>query len=257
MKIITWNVNGIRAAYNKGFLDWLKKEDADIVCIQETKAHENQLPEELLSPVGYQSFWNESHKKGYAGVAIYTKKEPFDVIGNFKNIKFHEDGRVLEAHYDNFVLFNIYFPNGGMRADGTDMLPYKLEFYDELIEHIKTLRKEGKSVIVCGDYNIAHTEIDIARPEANKNSIGFSPPERAKLSEFFAETGMTDVFRHFNPKEKDAYTWWSFRAGARQRNVGWRLDYFSVSEDLLSQVKSIRHATETTGSDHCPVILDF
>jgi len=257
MKIISWNVNGIRAAYKKGFLDFFQKEEADIFCIQESKAHEDQLNKELLSPSGYNSFWNIGPRKGYSGVGVFVKENPILVKKKFPDMpQFHEEGRVIELKFKKFTLLNIYFPNGGTRSDGTEMLSYKLRFYDNFLSYVNNLRQEGESVIVCGDFNIAHTEIDIARPKENENSIGFLPEERAKLDKVF-KSGLVDVFRKLHPNLKDAYTWWSFRSGARERNVGWRLDYFVVSKDLIAKVKNISHRTDVFGSDHCPVVLEI
>ncbi len=257
MKIITWNVNGVRAIYKKGFSDWLKKENADIVCLQETKADPKILSDEFKKPLDYFSYWNNGSKSGYSGVVTYSKVQPLEITNKFpKTPEFHEEGRVVETKYSDFTLLNIYFPNGGTRADGTEMLSYKLRFYDLFIDYVQKKHKKGESVIICGDFNIAHTEIDIARPKENEHSIGFLPEERIKLDKLI-KTGFVDIFRWKNPKLKDQYTWWSYRTRARERNVGWRLDYFFVSPDLKKRIKKIEILTDVMGSDHCPVLLEI
>jgi len=256
-KIISWNVNGIRAALKKGFLEWLAKENADLVCIQESKAREDQLDSSITDHPQYKSFWSSAQRPGYSGVAVFMKKKADLLKKHFPGQdKFHDEGRVIEVRYPDFILLNIYFPNGGTRADGREMLTYKLAFYDDLIAYLRELRKENPHIIICGDFNVAHTEKDIARPKENKDSIGFLPAERKKLDDLIRE-GFRDVFRVKNPEISDAYTWWSFRSQARRRNVGWRLDYFFVSENLLPKVRNIYHLSEVSGSDHCPVVLEL
>jgi len=252
----------VRAVIKKGFLDWVKQEDHDILCLQETKAFEHQMPVEMRFALNdYDYVWHEGKRPWYAGTATFYKKS-LQLIGKssrFANIEhFNDDGRVVEIRFEfdgkEIVLLNLYFPNGGTRANGQEMLSYKLAFYDHFLHYATTLKNEGKSVIACGDFNICHTEIDIARPEANKNSIGFLLVEREKIWSVF-DAGFVDVFRNFNPGLRDQYTWWSYRAGARPRNVGWRLDYFVVSKDLLQNIKWIKHLTNVMGSDHCPIQL--
>ncbi len=255
MKIVTWNVNGIRAVAKKGLLDWIKKEDADIICLQETKAFPNDLPEELKNPKGYHAVWHSGTRKGYAGTLILSKEEPISSQSKFDIPEFHEDGRITQAEFKDFTLLNIYFPNGGTRADGTEMLTYKLKFYDHILAYVNKLRESGRGVIITGDFNIAHEEIDIARPKENANSIGFLPVERKKLGELM-DNGYIDVFRHFN-SDKVEYTWWSYRMSARGRNVGWRLDYFLVTKDLLSKITKVHHEHNVHGSDHCPVAIEL
>jgi exodeoxyribonuclease-3 len=256
MKIASWNVNGVRAVANKGFWNWFDAQDADIVCLQETKAFPSQLTPDLRAPLGYHAIWHEGKTPGYAGVVIFSKIKPLSEKAIFHDLdQFHLDGRVVEARFEDFVLLNIYFPNGSPRADGREMLAYKLDFYDKFIGYANHLRSEGLSVIACGDFNICHKEIDIARPKENANSIGFLPVERQKLDEFVAH-GYTDCFRRFYPDVADKYTWWSYRGGARERNVGWRLDYFFVSDDLIGKVKKVEHQEFIYGSDHCPIILE-
>lgn len=258
MKIVSWNVNGIRAVAKKGYWDWFKEQDADIICLQETKAFQDQLDAALACPPGYHSVWHAGEKPGYAGTVTFSKKEPITHTSKFEEelAFFHEEGRVVETKFPSFTLLNIYFPNGGTRANGEERLTFKLYFYAEFLNYIDSLRTKGEKVIVCGDYNICHTEIDIARPKANENSIGFLPIEREWIDRL-VEHGWIDVFRHFNPDAQDAYTWWSYRAGTRPNNVGWRIDYFFVSPDLIDKVTHFEHQTEVMGSDHCPVMMEI
>lgn len=272
MKILSRNVNGIRAVLRKGLIDFLEKESPDIFCIQETKAFEHQLPaafKNRLHKHEYDRCRHAGERPGYAGTAIFRKRTIDDVVScnTFDQTPmFYEDGRVTQIDFDypaaaggtgNTALLNIYFPNGGTRADGTEMLTYKLEFYDHLITYIQQLQADGKQVIVVGDYNICHTEIDIARPEANKNSIGFLPIEREKVSELLEKAQMTDIFRHFHPDQVDEYTWWSYRGGARSRNVWRRIDYMTTSSWLIDMIDNFRHRQDVMGSDHCPVEMVF
>lgn len=259
MKIFSWNINGIRAIEKKGFLDIIKKEKPNIVCLQETKAFLDQIPKSIKD-LPYHLVWHDGIRPGYSGTAIFSKNEPDSSKTNFEKYpKFHEDGRVTEAVFGDVTLLNIYFPNGGERANGQEMLTYKMEFYDELLEYIKNLKKKGrKKILIVGDFNIAHTEIDIARPKENENTIGFTLPERNKFTEFLKKGGLVDVFRHKNPNKKDEYTWWSYRAiGARERNVGWRIDYAVCTQELLPEVKSIKLRQDIEGSDHCPVVVEL
>ncbi|MDD3793940.1 MAG: exodeoxyribonuclease III [Candidatus Gracilibacteria bacterium] len=275
MKIISWNVNGIRAVAQKGFKEFISKENPDILCIQETKAFEAQFLKQVGNIDGYKYVWHTGTKAGYAGTAIFYKSdiEIIDTKNDFGEIDhFHDDGRVTELEFfysphsispqgrevtqekKHIVLLNGYFPNGGTRADGTEMVDYKLEFYDHLKNYTRNLKKAGKQVIVTGDFNICHTEIDIARPKENENSIGFLPIEREKIGEFISD-GNLDVWRYLNPEKKDVYSWWSYRAGARPRNVGWRIDYFVVNKEFINDIIDINYMTEVMGSDHCPVML--
>lgn len=254
-RIISWNTNGLRATHKNGqFLPFIKKEKPDILCLQETKAREEQLPEEIRNISGYYSYFNSPHeKKGYSGVAIYTKEKPKKVEYGMGVKKFDTEGRLLAAHYDDFIVLNVYFPNGG---GGPARLKYKLDFYDAFLAHIEKLRKQGKKVIFCGDVNTAHEAIDLARPKENEESTGFLPEERAWIDEVVYH-GYTDVFRHLNPNKKDTYTYWDMKTRARDRNVGWRIDYFFVSNDLLSKVKSTKILHDVYGSDHCPISMDI
>ncbi|MEA3304506.1 MAG: exodeoxyribonuclease III [Patescibacteria group bacterium] len=259
MKIISWNVNGIRAVAKKGFAEFMAIESPDILCIQEPKAFEEQFQKELGDIPGYKYVWHSGTRAGYAGTAIFYKESVpvIDTQNHFEEVEhFHTDGRMTQIETPDFVLLNGYFPNGGTRADGTEMLTYKLEFYDHIIHYSNKLVAEGKNVIITGDLNIVHTEIDIARPKENKNTIGFLPVERAKVGELL-DNGYTDMFRHFYPEQIDTYSWWSYRAGARARNVGWRIDYFVLNNSFVEQAKDITYMTDVMGSDHCPVMLEL
>lgn len=260
MKIASRNVNGIRAVVGKWFYDRVKKNDPDIICLQEVKSFEPQLPPEFRYHVSeYNRVRHTGERPGYAGVATLYKKNLNFIswISKFESVEhFHEDGRVVETKFQEFTLLNLYFPNGGDRADGTEMLSYKLEFYKHFIQYINKLKAAGEKVITCWDFNICHREIDIARPKENINSIGFLPIERAEMDKL-EMNGYVDVFRYFNPELRDQYTRRSFRAGARPRNVWRRLDYFRVSKDILSQVKKITHETAVGWSDHCPILLEL
>jgi len=248
MRIISWNVNGIRAIEKRGFFEWLKNENPDILCLNETKAEPGQLAPHFLKPAGYSSFWASAKKRGYSGVAIYTKEQPLDVRYSGKP-EFDDEGRVLIAEYKNFTLIAAYFPNS---QDERKRLDYKLAFNDFMLKLCNSIVKKGKHFLLCGDYNVAHTPIDIARPKTNENSPGYLPEERAWMDKFLA-AGFVDTFRHFHPGEPNHYTWWSYMGQARFNNVGWRLDYHCVDKNFLSSVKSSIIRPEVTGSDHCPV----
>jgi len=252
MRILSWNVNGIRAAHRKGILDWLKKEDPDILCIQETKAHPEQLTDDLRNPDGYESYFSSAEKKGYSGVAIYTKQKPKKVEHGFGIKKFDSEGRILVAEYPKFVLMSIYYPNGKASAE---RLKYKMEFYDAFLKFTNKLKKQGKNIIVCGDVNTAHKEIDIARPKENEKISGFLPEERAWIDKFLSN-GYLDTFRMFN-NEPDNYTWWDQITRARDRNVGWRIDYFYVNEEFKKNVKDAFILADVMGSDHCPIGIEI
>ncbi|PZM87390.1 MAG: exodeoxyribonuclease III [candidate division SR1 bacterium] len=258
MKILSRNVNGIRAVLQKGFLDRVKTENPDILCLQEVKAFEHQMPTELRFAIqDYDYLWHRSERPGYAGTAIFYKKNlPINKkLNTFQTPScFNDDGRVTAIQRSDFLLLNIYFPNGGERADGTEMLSYKLDFYKAYQQEVKNQIQAGKKVITTGDFNICHRPIDIARPKENENSIGFLPIERAEMDAMEA-SGMIDVFRLQNPDLTDKYTWWSYRAGARPRNVGWRLDYFRVSENCRQHLGEMKHYDDILGSDHCPIGL--
>ncbi|MDP8211797.1 MAG: exodeoxyribonuclease III [Candidatus Zapsychrus exili] len=248
MKILSWNVNGIRAISKKGFLEWLQQESPDILCIQETKASPDQLSNELLNPLGYKTYWSSAEKKGYSGVSVFTKKTPVNVSEYLDVKKFDTEGRTLILDYGKFVLFNIYFPNGGREKK---RVPFKMKFYDAFLKKCESFRKEGRKVIVCGDVNTAHTEIDLARPVANKNNTGFLPEERAWMTKFINK-GYIDTFRVFESQDGH-YSWWDYKTGARKRDVGWRIDYFFITENLRNSLKNAFILKNVFGSDHCPV----
>ena len=254
MKITSWNVNGLRATYKQGYFEtFLKKEKSDIICLQETKVEFIQLPVELQKLLGYNAYFSHSKgRKGYSGVAIYSKIEPKKVEYGIGIKKFDDEGRIVIAYYEEFTLLNIYFPNGG---SGPDRLAYKLEFYDEFLKFINKLRKKGQKVVFCGDVNTAHEAIDLARPKANEENTGFLPIERAWIDEVIAESYI-DIYRHFYPNKKDVYTYWDMKTRARDRNVGWRIDYFFTSADFVQKIKSIKVSDQIFGSDHCPISID-
>ncbi|MFA6279026.1 MAG: exodeoxyribonuclease III [Candidatus Paceibacterota bacterium] len=250
MKIVSWNVNGLRSLGKNGYWEsFLGGVKPDIFCLQETKASPEQVPEEMLSPAGFSSFFSSSQtKKGYSGVAIYSKTEPLSVIYGMGIKEFDQEGRIIGAEYEDFWLLNAYFPNGGM---GPERLDYKMRFYDAFLAFIEKLRVQ-KPVIFCGDVNTAHEEIDLARPKENEENTGFLPQERAWIDEVIG-AGYVDSFRHFHPHTKEAYTYWDLITRARDRNVGWRLDYFFVANEFIKHMSKAEIHTEIYGSDHCPI----
>jgi exodeoxyribonuclease III len=251
MKILCWNVNGLRAVQKKNLFNQIFKDSPDIVCLQEIKALPEQLSEEARSPKGYFSYFNAPDlKKGYSGVAMYTKEEPLKVEYGMNGKD--EEGRIIVAHFKDFALINVYFPNGG---GGPVRLAYKLKFYDEFLKFAEKLRKE-KPIVFCGDVNTAHKEIDLARPKENEKNTGFLPEERAWLDKVVG-AGYVDVYRHFNPDKAGVYTYWDMKTYARDRNVGWRIDYFFVTPDIISKVKNIEILSLFMGSDHCPLTLEL
>ncbi len=253
MKIITWNVNGIRAVAQKGLFEWLAREDPDILCLQETKAHPGQLDPSLLSPPGYQTHWASAQKKGYSGVALFLKASPLEVKGGLGVKDFDGEGRTLITEYEDFILFNGYYPNG---QHDLGRVGFKLKYSDTVLTAAKALQKKKKKpVILAGDFNTAHREIDLARPKENEGNTGFLPEERAWIDKLLLN-GFVDIFREFQPGPHH-YTWWSYRAGARRKNVGWRIDYFFITPDLKDRVKRIYHQPHVMGSDHCPVVLEL
>lgn len=251
-RMLSWNVNGIRAAAKKGFLDWFEKENPDILCLQETKAWEEQLDESLINVESYHSYFAEASKKGYSGVVTYTKEKPISVQKGFGIEEFDSEGRIVISEFKSFVLFNIYFPNG---KKNSERLKYKLDFYEAFQKYAVELVKKGKKVIVCGDVNTAHKEIDLARPKANEKTSGFLPEERAWMDRFFAD-GFIDTLRMFNDKP-EVYTWWDVFTRARDRNVGWRIDYFFISENLRKNIINAFTMPDVVGSDHCPVGIEI
>lgn len=252
MRILSWNVNGIRAAQRKGFVDWFSQTGPDVLCIQETKASPEQLSEDLTSVDGYHVYFSSAERKGYSGVATYSNVEPKEVTHGFGIEKFDNEGRILRMDYGDFLLFNIYFPNG---KSSDERLAYKMEFYDAFLEHLDQLQSEGRNVIVCGDVNTAHKEIDIARPKENSKISGFLPSERAWMDKWISH-GYVDTLRMYN-QEPGQYSWWDARGGARARNVGWRIDYFFVSDAIKDRVKNAFIMPDVMGSDHCPIGIDL
>ena len=252
VRALSWNVNGLRGVQKKGFLDWLSRELPDILCLQETKAAPEQLPESLTQVDGYHAYFSSAERKGYSGVALYTKPKPKGVTNGFGIEAFDKEGRVLIADYGDFVLFNIYFPNG---RTSHERLKYKMEFYDAFLAFVDRVRGEGRSIVVCGDLNTAHKEIDLARPKGNERLSGFLPEERAWVDRFLGH-GYVDIFRRFNT-QPEQYTYWDQVTRARERNVGWRIDYFFVDEDFAGRVRSADILPDVMGSDHCPVGIDI
>lgn len=252
MKLVSYNVNGIRAAMKKGLTDWLGQHDYDVICLQETKAQPDQVDESPFEELGYQSYWHSAEKKGYSGVAIYSKQEPDRVIKGCGIEKYDTEGRIIRADFGDLTVLNCYFPSG---TTGDIRQTVKMEFLDDFFQWAHELKKERPNLLMTGDYNIAHTEMDIHNPKSNQKTSGFLPEERAWLTRWF-ESGFTDAFRFKNP-EKVEYSWWSYRAGARGKNKGWRLDYWSVANELQDKIKAAGHHNEAVHSDHCPVYLEL
>lgn len=255
MKLISWNVNGIRAWHKKdGMLDWVKKQNPDFFMIQETKAEAEQLSEDLLGFNNYFSYFDHSRKrKGYSGVAIYARHEPDEIIYGIGAEDLDQEGRAVTLVYGDFVLINCYFPNGG---GAKERLEYKLKYYDRFFKFIQKFNKAGKKVVFGGDVNVAHAEIDLARPKENVKSVGFLPEERAWVDKL-VKNGWTDTFRFKYPNVVDKYTFWDMKTRSRDRNVGWRIDYFFVSKGLENNIKSVDIFDGVTGSDHCPISLEI
>lgn len=252
IKILSWNVNGLRSVAKKGFFEFIEKYSPDILCIQETKAREEDIPKELKEISDYYSYFSSPERKGYSGVGVYTKENPISVNTNLGISKFDSEGRVLILEYSNFILFNVYFPNGKMSSE---RLKYKMDFYKMFLDHVKNLLNQDKRLVICGDLNTAHKEIDIARPKENEKISGFLPEERAWM-DIFIKTGFIDTFRHFN-KNPANYSWWDYKSKARERNVGWRIDYFFISNSLNGILKSAFILNDVFGSDHCPVGIEL
>ena len=252
MKIFSWNVNGIRAAVKKGFLQFLDQESPDIICLQETKAHKEQLTSEILEDHGYFTYWHSGERKGYSGVATFCKSKPLFAQEGLGIKKYDNEGRVLITEHDKFLLYNIYFPNG---QKNDERLNYKLDFYDDLLPIINDQVDSGNNVIVAGDWNTAHLPIDLARPNENKNTSGFMPIEREKI-DLYISNSWVDTFRLFHD-EGERYSWWTYRFGARDRNIGWRIDYFFVNEAMVDICKDADIHQNILGSDHCPISLEL
>ena len=249
MKLISWNVNGIRACVQKGFLDFFKEIDADIFCIQESKMQEGQLELELE---GYHQYWNYAEKKGYSGTAIFTKQEPISVQYGIGIEEHDHEGRVITLEFEDFYMVTVYTPNS---QDELKRLDYRMQWETDFLAYLKKL-EEKKGVIFCGDLNVAHQEIDLKNPKTNRKNAGFTDEERAKFSEVL-KAGFIDTFRYFYPDAEGVYSWWSYRFSARAKNAGWRIDYFCVSECLKDRLQDAKILTDVMGSDHCPVQLDI
>lgn len=249
MKLISWNVNGLRACMTKGFMDAFESLNADIFCLQETKLSEGQLALELP---GYHQYWNYAEKKGYSGTAIFTKEEPLSAAYGIGIPEHDHEGRVITLEYEKFYFVTVYTPNS---QDGLKRLNYRMEWEKAFLAYLKKL-EEKKPVIFCGDLNVAHQEIDLKNPKTNRKNAGFTDEERARFSELLKE-GFVDTFRYFYPEETGIYSWWSYRFHAREKNAGWRIDYFLVSEVLKDELKDAKIHTEIFGSDHCPVELEI
>jgi exodeoxyribonuclease-3 len=250
MKLVSWNVNGLRAAWKKGLPDFMGAEAADILCVQETKIQLEQITDEMRGPHGYHSYWSMAEKRGYSGVVTYARSAPVASATVFGSPILDTEGRIVHTELADLHLLNVYFPNGGM---GPERLAHKLKFYDEFLRLTEALRRRGKGVVVCGDVNTAHAEIDLARPKENEKTSGFMPVERAWVSRFIAH-GYHDAFRLFT-EGSGHYTWWDLKTGARTRNIGWRIDYFFVSDELRGRVKAAGILPHVQGSDHCPITL--
>jgi exodeoxyribonuclease-3 len=250
VKLVSWNVNGLRAAWKKDFSGFLAAQDADVVCLQETKIQAEQVTDEMRTPGGYRSDWSFAERRGYSGVVTYTRSEPIAVSTRCEAPVLDREGRLVHTEFADFHLFNVYFPNGGM---GPERLQHKLAFYEAFLTFAESLRKRGKGLVVCGDVNTAHTEIDLARPKENEKTSGFMPAERAWVTRFI-EAGYHDTFRLFTA-EPGHYTWWDLKTGSRARNLGWRIDYFFVSAELRERVRAAAILPHVLGSDHCPITL--
>lgn len=257
MKIATWNVNGLRAVLNKGFLDWVKKTNPDIFNLQETKVSLDKIPEEISALSNYHPFWSTCtlpKKSGYSGVASFSQRKPIEAKLGLGVEKFDSEGRTITLHYPEFILINGYFPNG---QRDHNRVPFKLEYSRTVLSYALELEKEKKlPVIICGDINTAHHEIDLKNAKGNKNTTGFLPHERVFIDEVL-QSGFVDIFRELHPNQPDHYTWWTYRGDCRERNIGWRIDYFFMSKSLRKKVKNCYHQTEVMGSDHCPVVLEL
>ncbi len=248
ISIVSYNVNGIRSAISKSFWEWMQQEQPDIICLQETKALPSDVPILELEALGYRHFWHSAEKKGYSGVATFTKREPDNIVVGCGIDRYDREGRILRTDFGDWSLLNCYFPSG---TTGEDRQAFKMGFLDDFYRWIEELKKERPRMIVVGDYNIAHREIDIHDPKGNKKSSGFLPEERAWMTKWF-ENGFTDAFRYKYP-ELVEYSWWSFRAGSRNKNKGWRIDYQSVTNNLKDKIADVRQLTSIVHSDHCPV----
>ncbi len=253
MKIITWNVNGIRAVYKKGFIEFVEREEPDLLCLQETKAHPEQCEPALLHPAGMKGFWSSAVRRGYSGVATFVKSDPKNVAYGWGITLYEAEGRIVITEHQDFKLYNIYFPNGG---SGQERHDFKQKFLADLNAHLKPLVESGEKIIVVGDYNVAYLQIDVHDPVRLSKESGFLPEERSWF-ESFLELGFIDTFRHFYPNEPEQYTWWDYRTRARIANRGWRIDHICVTANLLPQLVRAQILAGQEGSDHCPVLLEI
>jgi len=252
MKLISYNVNGIRSAMNKGFVEWLKEENPDIIGLQEIKAQEKDVDATIFQDLGYELYWFPAVKKGYSGVAIFTKIKPKSIKYGMSLTRYDDEGRMIQADFDNFSFISSYFPSG---TTGDIRQAFKYEFLDDVYGYTQDLRREYQNLIISGDYNICHKPIDIHNPVSNKNSSGFLPEERAWMQKF-TDSGFIDTFRHFNP-DPHQYSWWSFRANSRAKNLGWRIDYHMATREMQNKLKSAVILPNVKHSDHCPVVLEL
>lgn len=252
MKIITYNVNGIRAAITKGLIEWVKEENPDILCLQETKALQSQVDVSLLEELGYHHHWCSAVKKGYSGVATFSKIKPLKTVTGMGIPAYDDEGRVLISYFEEFALINSYFPSG---SSGEDRHEFKLQYLYDMQSWIQEFKKENPELILVGDYNIVHTELDIHNPQRKDNPSGYRPEERQWLTDWF-DAGFVDAYRLLHPEKKE-YSWWSYRAGSRGKNLGWRIDYISVSDTLKDRIKATGHLSEAKHSDHCPVYVEI
>lgn len=250
MEIVTFNVNGLRAILKKGFMEWFKDKSPDILCLQEIKSSKDQFKGEIVEVEGYHAHWNSAQKPGYSGVVTLSKEEPLDVQFGMGIERFDTEGRLIRTKYPDFTLLNVYFPNGKM---SDDRLKFKLDYYDTFLQFIEVLRKQGEELIITGDFNTAHKEIDLANPKENEKYSGFLPIEREWMDKF-ESCGYIDTFRYFHP-EGEQYTWWTYRFKARERNIGWRIDYFFVSPGLIDKIEDSIILKDVYGSDHAPILL--
>jgi exodeoxyribonuclease-3 len=252
MDIVSFNVNGLRAILKKDFLQWVKSLKPDVLCLQEIKANKNQIePAEFQNLEEYNFYWNSAKKKGYSGVLVLSKEKPKDVSFGIGLEKFDNEGRLIRLKYPNFTLLNVYFPNG---KSSEERLKFKLDYYDAFLELCENLRKQGEKLIITGDFNTAHRDIDLANPRENEKYSGFLPIERKWLDKLL-EKGYLDTFRHFHPDKTEMYTWWTYRFNARKKNIGWRIDYFFVTEGLIDRVEKSVILSDVYGSDHAPILL--
>ncbi|MEK3976630.1 exodeoxyribonuclease III [Psychrobacillus sp. FSL K6-1267] len=249
MKLVSWNVNGLRACVNKGFLDYFQEVNADVMCLQETKLQEGQI---LLELEGYEQYWNYALKKGYSGTAIFTKIKPLSVKYGVGEFETEDEGRIITMEFEDFYLVNVYTPNA--KRDLT-RLPFRLEWEDEMRTYLKQL-DTVKPVLMCGDLNVAHAELDLKNAKSNRGNSGFTIEERGKMTSLLEE-GFVDTFRYFHPDKEGAYTWWSYMSKVRERNIGWRIDYFIASQKLVPRLKSASIDSHILGSDHCPILLEI